>query len=39
MANFNLGQDVANKREKINIVAQILSPIASCSNASLRFSY
>ena len=44
MANLNLGQDVANKREKKNrqlliCSGQILTPIASCKNASLRFSY
>ena len=33
MANLNLGQDVANK-----MIKKILSPIASCKNASLRFS-
>ena len=44
MTNLNLGQDVANKRERKWMAAahnsgQILSPIASCNNVSLRFSY
>ena len=36
MANLNLGQDVANKREKMDsgsYSGQILSPIASSKNA------
>ena len=43
MANPNLSQDVANKKEKkidsCSYSGQILAPIASCRNASLRFSY
>ena len=33
MTNLNLGQDAAH------IVAKILSPVAGCKNAPLRFSY
>ena len=42
MASLNLGQDEANKRAKnkqLSDCGQILSPIACCSIASLRFSY
>ena len=43
VANLNLDQDVANKRERkiiaAHIVANMLSPITSCRNASLRFPY
>ena len=42
MASLNLGQDVANKREKkidsCSYSGQILSPIPNYKNASLRFS-
>ena len=41
MANLILGQDVAKKRKRIESCSysgQILSPIASCKNPSLRFS-
>ena len=42
MASLNLGQDVANKIErKIDSCSysdQILSPISSCKNKSLRIS-
>ena len=37
MAKVNLDQDVANKGER-KYSGQMLSPIASCKNASLRFS-
>ena len=41
MANLNLGQDVADTRErKSSHSGQILQPsTASCRNESLRFSY
>ena len=43
MANLNLGQDVAIKIERkqttAHNVAKSYPPIASCKNASLRFSY
>ena len=43
MANLNLGLDVANQRENIDMAGfycgQILSPLAGCRNAWLRFSY
>ena len=44
MVNLDLGQSVANKKETKKIDScsysgQILSAIASCKSASLRFSY
>ena len=42
MANLNLRQDVANKREKNRQLLKYwpnLFPIPSCRNASLQFSY
>ena len=43
MASLNLGQDVANKRERKQTVAHKVAksnpPTASCENVSLRLSY
>ena len=44
MTNFNLGQDVANKREIKWTAALVVAKslplyIANCRNGSLRFSY
>ena len=44
MESLNLGQDVANKRERDKIIScsysgQIFFPITSYKNASLQFSY
>ena len=43
MTNLDLGQDVANKREILNITVHILANsyllTASFMNASLRFSF
>ena len=41
MANNNLSQDVANKRERKKFAAHIVAKSypASCKNASLRFSH
>ena len=44
MSSLNLGQDVANKRERKELAAHIVAKyyplyLCACKNASLRFSY